>query len=152
MTTTAAVLSRRRPIATYLYNATGERLAKRLASGVEQRFFYNEASQLIAERGEGTRDYVWLGGLPVAVIDTTDGRSTVRTIHADHLGTPRVITDAEGKAVWSWSLHDDPFGENAPVSSSGYVFPLRFAGQYYDQETGCTATCSAITTRRWGGI
>ena len=38
--------------------------------------------------------------------------------------------------MWSWSLHDDPFGENAPVSTSGYVFHLRFAGQYYDPETG----------------
>lgn len=124
------------PIATYLYHATGERLAKRLANGTEQRFFYNEASQLIAERGEDARDYVWLGSLPVAVIDTHQGSSTLLAIHADHLGTPRVITDGEGKAVWSWSLDDDPFGENVPVSSSGYVFPLRFAGQYYDQETG----------------
>ena len=72
----------------------------------------------------------------MAVIDTKQGRSTLLAIHADHLGTPRVITDAEGKAVWSWSLHDDPFGENAPVSSSGYALHLRFAGQYYDPETG----------------
>ncbi len=123
-------------IATYLYNATGERLAKGLAGSMEQRFFFNEASQLIAEHGDTTRDYIWLGGLPIAVIDTAQGTSTLRTIHADHLGTPRVIADGEGKVVWSWSLHDDPFGENAPVSADGYVFHLRFAGQYYDQETG----------------
>ena len=72
----------------------------------------------------------------MAVIDTTDGHNTLHAIHADHLGTPRVITDGEGKTVWSWSLHDDPFGENAPTSTSGYTFHLRFAGQYYDQETG----------------
>ena len=101
-----------------------------------QHFFYREVGQPSAERSDSTRDYVWLGGLPVAVIDPTQGHSTLRAIHADHLGTPRVITDGEGKPFWSWSPHDDPFGENALTSTNGYVFHLRFAGQYHDQETG----------------
>jgi RHS repeat-associated protein len=67
-------------------------------------------------------------------------------IHADHLGTPRVITKAtDNSKVWEWK-NDDPFGNNAPdenpngVNGSGsnaaFKYNLRFPGQYFDQETG----------------
>ncbi|MDD2721386.1 MAG: fibronectin type III domain-containing protein [Gallionella sp.] len=60
-------------------------------------------------------------------------------IHADHLDTPRVITDTAGNVVWSWDSID-PFGNNVPNQNpSGlgtFEFNLRFAGQYFDKETG----------------
>ncbi len=61
-------------------------------------------------------------------------------IHADHLGTPRVITKASDNAkVWAWS-NDDAFGNNAPDENpsglGAFAFNLRFPGQYYDVETG----------------
>jgi RHS repeat-associated protein len=62
-------------------------------------------------------------------------------IHADHLGTPRMVTDASGNAVWEW--RGTPFGESLPnqnPSNSGaqndFVMNLRFPGQVFDQETG----------------
>ncbi|HET7831984.1 MAG TPA: RHS repeat-associated core domain-containing protein [Gallionella sp.] len=60
-------------------------------------------------------------------------------IHTDHVDTPRTITDTNGTVVWQWD-NTDPFGANMPnenPSGAGqFTFNLRFAGQYYDRETG----------------
>ncbi|HFD31364.1 MAG TPA: hypothetical protein ENJ28_01435 [Gammaproteobacteria bacterium] len=71
--------------------------------------------------------------------NTTTTQETLNYIYTDHLGTPRVITDESNTPIWSWM--SDPFGETAPnedVDGDGqrFEFNLRFAGQYYDQETG----------------
>ncbi len=60
-------------------------------------------------------------------------------IYADHLNTPRLITDNGNKAVWRWDA--DPFGNTAPNEDPDgdgvrFSYNLRFPGQYYDQETG----------------
>jgi RHS repeat-associated protein len=64
-------------------------------------------------------------------------------IHADHLGTPRVITRAaDNAAVWRWD-NVDPFGNNQPDENpngvngtQAFKYNLRFPGQYFDSETG----------------
>ena len=60
-------------------------------------------------------------------------------IHTDHLDTPRVITDTAGTVVWQWD-NSDPFGNNMPNENpSGlgtFGYNQRFAGQYFDKETG----------------
>lgn len=52
--------------------------------------------------------------------------------HNDHLGTPQVFTDQNQNVVWQADYQ--PFGE---VSESVTIFAnnLRFAGQYFDEET-----------------
>lgn len=61
-------------------------------------------------------------------------------IHADHLNTPRLITDENNNIVWRNLPTTEPFG-NSPVeedpSGTGnrFVFNLRFPGQYADRET-----------------
>ena len=59
-------------------------------------------------------------------------------IHADHLNTPRLITNHLGQAVWRWA-NDDPFGNNAPNEDPGglgaFTCNLRLPGQYFDKET-----------------
>ena len=42
--------------------------------------------------------------------------------------------DQDGNIVWKWEWESTPFGEIAPTGS--LEFNLRFAGQYYDNETG----------------
>ena len=74
--------------------------------------------------------------VPVAVTANTP---KAYDIHADHLNTPRVITDATGTEVWRWD--SAPFGETLPneqpaANASKFVFNYRFPGQYYDVETG----------------
>ena len=99
---------------------------------VNERFSYNEAGQLIGEYGATGRDYIWLGNLPVAAVD--GGASvTLNYVHADVLGTPRVVSDAAGNIIWQWNFQGNPFGEQEPTGS--YQYNPRFPGQYHDAET-----------------
>ncbi|TCV96351.1 RHS repeat-associated protein [Luteibacter rhizovicinus] len=125
-------------VGTYTYNVLGQRIAKTatLPQTINERFAYDQNSQLIGEYGTNNRDYIWLDDLPVAVVDTTGTVSTMNYVVADGLGTPRVVTDASGVTQWQWPYQGNPFGEQRPVSSSGYTFNLRFPGQYYDIESG----------------
>ena len=124
-------------VATYAYNAAGLRISKNASFPlpIAERFTYDEGSQLVGEYGTSNRDYVWLGNMPVAVVDVSGTTSTVNYIHADGLNTPRAITDSSGKVLWQWGLQGNPFGEQSPTSTTGYVFNLRFPGQYYDAES-----------------
>jgi len=63
----------------------------------------------------------------------------VYTVHTDHLNTPRVITDTSNTVVWRWD--GEPFGSTMPdedPDGDGVTvsFNQRFAGQYYDAESG----------------
>jgi len=55
-------------------------------------------------------------------------------VHADHLGTPKALTNEAGNLVWS-ATHD-PFGMATVAAGSVVEMNLRFPGQYYDAETG----------------
>ncbi|NND55772.1 MAG: RHS repeat protein [Xanthomonadales bacterium] len=63
----------------------------------------------------------------------------VKYIHTDHLGTPHVVTDANGEIVWSAEYR--PFGsaavnEDPDGDLERYELNIRFPGQYYHEETG----------------
>ncbi len=150
----------------YTYNAMGQRIGKVVTflQATTERFAYNEAGQLIGEyetssaalaKGKGkhrgkyhhhagtvatnNRDYVWLGDIPVVVIDNSINgsvtTSVVNYVHADGLGTPLAVTDGAGTIIWSWPYVGNPFGEQAPTSTTGYVLNLRYPGQYFDAES-----------------
>jgi RHS repeat-associated protein len=123
----------------------GECIAKvvTVPSAVNQRFVYNEAGQLVGEYGTDAygssttnRDHIWLGTLPIAVLNKGDNASVINYITADGLDTPRVLTSSTGTVIWSWSIKGNPFGDKMPAALSGYAYHLRFAGQYYDAESG----------------
>jgi RHS repeat-associated protein len=65
--------------------------------------------------------------------------STLQYVHADHLNTPRVVTNQTQQVVWRWE-NTEPFGNSAPEENpsglGNFEFPLRFPGQYRDAETG----------------
>jgi RHS repeat-associated protein len=52
----------------------------------------------------------------------------------DHLGTPQKMTAVNGAIVWSAKYNS--FGEAQVLLSSTVINNLRFAGQYFDNETG----------------
>ena len=115
----------------YTYNSSGQRAMKQGTGSV--LFHYDQAGQLIAETdaaGNVIKAYVWLHGQPLAMID---GVGAVYYFHCDHLGTPQRVTDASGVVVWAADYL--PFGE-VDVTVAGVVNNLRFAGQYFDGETG----------------
>ena len=65
--------------------------------------------------------------------------TAVYYIYADHLNTPRLITNTNNAPVWRWD--SDPYGTDMannqnPSGVGAFNYNLRFPGQYYDQETG----------------
>ncbi len=106
--------------------------------------------------GKGRTEYIWLPtqdgqALPVGMY--RNGK--FYAVHADHLGTPRLITDEANKPVWQWPY--SAFGNNTPTgvlqvtpnpkqaitnqpvllkASKPIEMNLRFPGQYFDAETG----------------
>lgn len=123
-------------VGSYVLNAFGQRVQK-TAGTVATRFDYDENSRLLSEStGTATRDYVFMDNLLVGIVDGTGTTPTVSFVHADGLGSPRAVTNPTGTVLWQWAYASNPFGENAPTSSSGYALNLRFPGQYFDAESG----------------
>src|SRR5690606_29978494 len=109
---------------------------KKATAGVDRYFAYDEAGHLIGEydtAGNAIQETLWLGDLPVAVMrPASPSGFDLFYVWADHLGSPRLVTDAANVARWSWA-HDDPFGDNAadedPAGAGVFEYNLRFPGQ-----------------------
>ncbi|HZR03992.1 MAG TPA: RHS repeat-associated core domain-containing protein [Burkholderiales bacterium] len=118
---------------TYQVNALGQRVAKTVG-GVTTRYHFDANGNLIGESGTTSRDYAWLGSLPMAILEG----SSAYFVHADHLDTPRVVTNAANTIIWRWD--SDPFGffaasEDPDGNAQSFTMNLRFPGQYFDKET-----------------
>lgn len=115
----------------YLFNAFNQRVAKNV-SGQLRYFVYNESNQLIGEydsSGNVINEYIYFGLRPVAV----NNSGNINIVHTDYLSTPRYVTDSANNLLWKWE-NLDPYGSNLPEGN--LEFNLRFAGQYYDSESG----------------
>lgn len=115
----------------YLFNAFNQRVAKSV-SGQIRYFVYNESNQLIGEydsSGNVINEYIYFGLRPVAV----NNSGNINIVHSDYLGTPRYVMDNSNNLLWKWE-NADPYGSNLPQGT--LEFNLRFAGQYYDSESG----------------
>ncbi|WP_322401152.1 RHS repeat-associated core domain-containing protein [Massilia luteola] len=67
------------------------------------------------------------------------GKDEIAFYQCDHLGTPQELTDHEGKVAWSaqykaWGEAMEAISEAA--RKAGMRNPIRFQGQYFDEETG----------------
>jgi RHS repeat-associated protein len=85
--------------------------------------------------------------VPLARVDAVAdsggaARAEARNLHTDHLGTPREMTDADGRVVWAaryraWGSVLEVVQEEVSMSHEiGKTQPVRFQGQYYDNESG----------------
>jgi len=108
---------------------------------------YDNGSAVARDTGE----YIWLpteDGSAIPIGMYRGGK--LYAIHADHLGTPRLITNQENKPVWQWPYsafgNSKPTGVlNATTQTNGQVTlkgtkppvatNLRFPGQYFDEES-----------------
>lgn len=74
---------------------------------------------------------------PLIIGGASGAGQNVYYVQADHLDTPRAITDQGSTLVWTWA--SDPFGSLPPTEKPGaapaFTFNQRFPGQYYDKET-----------------
>jgi len=67
------------------------------------------------------------------------GKDEIAFYQCDHLGTPQELTDCEGKVAWSaqykaWGQAKEAI--SAAAYKGGIRNPIRFQGQYFDEETG----------------
>ena len=92
---------------------------------------------IVETNGAGTavREYVWVGDLPVAVLDgsTTPSSPTLLWVHADHLKRPELMTDASKTVVWK-ALYE-PFGAVSSITGAA-ANNQRFPGQWFQLEAG----------------
>jgi RHS repeat-associated protein len=139
--------------ATYLYNHQHLRSHKMLWNGATAQdttvYHYDLAGRLLMETnsvGAVQAFYVYDdSGTPLAVVQVANGlynttaQDRLLYLHTDHLGTPRRATDSAKRSVWQWE--SDAFGTTAAqqdpdADSKATVINLRFAGQYFDAESG----------------
>ncbi len=67
------------------------------------------------------------------------GKDEIAFYQCDHLGTPQELTDCEGNVAWSaqykaWGQAKEAISRAA--YKAGIRNPIRFQGQYFDEETG----------------
>ncbi len=118
----------------YTYNGLGQRVIKEV-DGTVTVYHYDFDGNLIAESdgiGNFSREYLYDKESRLALVDAQT--EEVYFYVNDNLGTPQVITDADGKSVWE-ALYK-PFGSAGIHPESSVVNNFRFPGQYFDEETG----------------
>ena len=131
----------------YVYNARGEQVRKHL-SGTSTYALYDDGGRWVGEydnAGAPSQQVVWLGTLPIALLEGSGGAQKLYYIEADALGTPRVVVDptrgSTGTPVWRWELAGNSFGSAPPNQDPdgdavSFVFNMRFPGQRYDSVSG----------------
>ena len=129
-------------ITRYAYDALGRRISKSTEQGTTT--FYWNGDVLLGEINEGvsntssdrstkpSRTYLFepFSFKPLALVQ----HRQVYHYHTDHIGTPREITNAKAEVVWSSTFKT--YGALALAHVNEVDNPLRFQGQYYDEETG----------------
>ncbi|MDD2721392.1 MAG: RHS domain-containing protein [Gallionella sp.] len=120
--------------------ALGAARGQECASGEHPKLWrcaFFDSAQIHYASGQ-TAEAVGPASLPSNRITANATEGQTYYIHADHLDTPRQITDTQGNVVWRWD-NQDPFGNNIPNENPNgagqFSFHLRFPGQYADKET-----------------
>lgn len=118
-------------ITEYTYDPIGRRIRKQDNFGVTHYLWAGD--QLAQEkRNNIQKTYVYEpeSFKPIAMVQ--DGE--IYHYHLDHLGTPRELTNQQGKLVWK--ARYKTYGNVAVKAVEEIENNLRFQGQYFDQETG----------------
>lgn len=137
----AQVLRGSTVLMSYRYNGKGEQVDRFDGAGAHTFFVYDEAGHVLGQydsAGHAIQEYLWLDDLPVGVA----AAGKVYYVEPDHLGTPRAVIDPDRqKAVWSWPLTGEAFGNTAPNpdadgDGTAFTYDLRFPGQRWDAASG----------------
>jgi RHS repeat-associated protein len=127
---------------TLVYNAVGQRIATSGGAAGTVLYWYDEQSHLLGEydgAGNLIEETVWLGDLPVAVLQPNGSGVAIYYVHTDQLNTPRQVTrPVDNAQMWTW--FSDPFGTDAansnPAGAGIFSYDLRFPGQVFDGQVG----------------
>jgi RHS repeat-associated protein len=125
-----------RQIASYGYDPFGRRLWKEVA-GKKTWFVYSDEG-LVAELDGSGREIRSFGWKPGGIWGTDPlylkEAGHYYWYHNDHLGTPQMLTASSGAVVWEAKY--ESFGRAMVAGGARVKNPLRFPGQYEDEETG----------------
>ena len=103
----------------------------RTVGGATEQFTWSSVGGLPLLLDDGEHSYLYgPSSSPVAQVDDVTGE--IEYLHADLLGTPRLLTDGAGAVVGSVSF--DAFGSRATYS--GVQSAFGFTGNWTDPETG----------------
>ena len=103
----------------------------RTVGGTTRQFTWSTVGGLPLLLGDGGHSYVYgPSSTPLAQVDDSTG--LVEYLHADLLGSPRLVTDGAGAAVGAVSF--DAFGTVAAQTGVGSAFG--FTGNWADPDTG----------------
>ncbi|CRM57649.1 Cell wall-associated polypeptide CWBP200 [Pseudomonas sp. 31 E 6] len=122
--------------ASYRYDPFGRRISKTV-DGITTEFFW-QGDKLIAEHhADRHRSFIYEPDSfrPLALLEGF-GPNETKPYHyqLDHLGTPQELTAPDGEIVWS--AHYRAYGQISRLEVGKVDNPLRFQGQYFDQESG----------------
>ncbi|MGA0602432.1 RHS repeat domain-containing protein [Caulobacter sp. KR2-114] len=123
---------------TYGYDYQGHRVWRSVdASGANTQYVFDTAGHLLAEHNGSTgavqKEYIWLGDLPVAVVDWTTGSPFIYYIHTGQMDEPLVLTNASKAKVWdAWV---NPWGKAGTFGTPSEAIDLRLPGQWLQLET-----------------
>ncbi|MBC2381520.1 type IV secretion protein Rhs, partial [Pseudomonas sp. WS 5096] len=122
--------------ASYRYDPFGRRISKTV-DDITTEFFW-QGDKLIAEHHKDKhRSYIYEPDSfrPLIMLEGY-GPKEAKPHHyqLDHLGTPQELTTPEGEIVWS--AHYRAYGEISRLDIGKVDNPIRFQGQYFDQESG----------------
>lgn len=115
----------------YRYDPLGRRISKQDTFGTTRYLWAGD--QMVQEtRNQQTKSYVYEPGSfkPLAQIQDDN----LYHYHLDHLGTPRELSDDNGKIVWR--ARYKTYGNVAVKDVEEVENNLRFQGQYFDEESG----------------
>lgn len=132
-----AQLENQKGLTRYYYDALGRRIAK---EHNKRRTVYDWDGDVMAleQTGVDKTHYIFEpGGFePVAQFKEPHD---LYFYHLDHLGTPIALTDKKGEVAWeadykAWGEAKEVITQAA--LNAGLSNPIRFQGQYYDEESG----------------
>ncbi|MGZ9704658.1 RHS repeat-associated core domain-containing protein [Pseudomonas sp. GNP013] len=120
----------------YRYDPFGRRISKTVDDKTTE--FFWQGDKLIAEHhADRHRSYLYEPDSfrPLALLEGF-GPNATKPYHyqLDHLGTPQELTAADGEIVWS--AHYRAYGQISRLDVGKVDNPLRFQGQYFDEESG----------------
>jgi len=115
----------------FSYDAFGRRAAKNSKDG--RTGFLWDGDVLLAER-QGDRSVEFIFGSEGFEPLCRTHEDSLEIYYADHIGTPRELTNEKGAVVWSASY--DVYGNISQSHVKETENYFRFQGQYWDHETG----------------
>jgi len=116
-----------------IYDSQGRRISKQ--TGGLKTYFTWDGDCLLSENiyGKGSREFVFYPDsfVPLAIIDTN---KNIYYYQNNVVGLPQKIFNESGRILWSSDF--DTFGNSENLNYNGFDNPIRFQGQYFDEELG----------------